>query len=229
MRIAVFAPLYNRTGINPRTDLPYADATGAFQPEGRAFVRHHGDGARLHLFDSSATPRERQVQVTRVLDDYVDLDAVAFFCHGHKLGLQAGFDGAIGAEQLAQAIGTHRSIRTVVLYACDTGRDADNARNDDLQEGPGGDGGFADLLRDDLVGTWARQATVFGHPQTGHTDQLPYVRRFGPTTHLGGEWIISPRDALWARWRRALHDADDSLRFDYPFLTQEQIRSRLSR
>lgn len=223
MRAACFAPSKNRIGINPATSRPWADATGAFQPEARRFARLHGDGVSVYLFNPEADALTRQRQVREALHIHPDLDAVAMFCHGSKLGLQAGYHGRAGAEQLALDLARHRSLRTVVLYCCDTGRDADAQREDDVSDGPGGDGGFADLLRDELAQTYARSVTVFAHPATGHTTHLPYVRRFHHSTGAGGEWIVSPASALFASWRRRMLDRDDDLRFRFPFLAPDEV------
>ena len=227
MRAVAFAPLQNRPGTNPRTGVPWADATGAFQPEALRFAKVHGD-VRVVLFDAFAEKSERRSAVREALRaGPSDIECVAFFCHGHKTGLQTGYDGRTGAEQLAVDLARFSSLHTVVLFACDAGRDGDAASADDIRPGPGGDGGFADLVRDELAQTFARSVTIYAHAATGHTSRLPYVRRFDYATSAGGEWVIEPDSELWKAWRRKLQSPKDDFRLTFPFMTQAELEAAL--
>ncbi|MBK7153843.1 MAG: hypothetical protein IPH72_19025 [Sandaracinaceae bacterium] len=86
----------------------------------------------------------------------------------------------------------------VERYACDAARDDDADRRDDVTQSAGGDGGFADQLRDALA-AHGLTGHVDAHAKPGHTTKNPHLRRFhmdgGPG--VGGEWLVEPGTALW--------------------------------
>ena len=93
-------------------------------------------------------------------------------------------------------------------------------------DGPGGDGGFADALRDALS---ERGVTghVDAHVTTGHTTRNPHVRRFycdGAAAGTGGDWLVAPGSPKWRRWVTALKG---DMRFRFPWLTPAEIDAAL--
>lgn len=209
MSVVAIAPMHNSPGKK--------DATGAFIPEAKAFAKmHHG---RLMLFDSHAPPRSRFVDVIDYLTPMRNVEAVGFFCHGFKSGLQIGVSMRT-VHVLAATLRTC-GVRTVALYACDTARDGDGDRSDDVQPGPGGDGGFASALSAAMPGV-----DVWGHAVAGHATRSPWMRRFRDGGD--GEWAVEPKSALWAAWRRALQD-DAALRLSFPLWPRERLVAELAR
>jgi hypothetical protein len=148
------------------------------------------------------------------------VDHVALFCHGLARGIQTGHDLATVAT-LADAISASTAPPrhlVVTLYACDAA--------DTRTGGPGGDGGFADALRDALS---ERGITghVDAHVTTGHTTKNPYVRRFycdGQAAGTGGDWLVAPGSPKWRAWVRALKG---DMRWRFPWLTPAEIDGAL--
>jgi hypothetical protein len=206
----VFAPQFNTRGRR--------DATGAFQPEAEAFCRARGGVPFLvgNTLDAPAMRAQVYGQIDRAVGP---VRTVACFCHGSGTGIQFGFNRR-NAIDLALAIAkvSTPDVR-VALYCCNTAGGP----------GVGGDGGFADSLRDALCRAGAVQCQVDAHTTAGHTTRNPYARRFlgmgSAVGGVGGLWIVAPRSTLWAKWRRALRDT--SLRFDFPFLSIAEIHARL--
>lgn len=201
------------------------DATGAFHPEAHAFSKAHGGNTLLRLFDNTTTMADRFIEVTRWIESITPgtVDTVAVFCHGYKTGLQFGAT-IRNVDLLAKAIGRACAPSPrIVLYACDAARDADLEWRDDMQAGPGGEGGYADRLRHALRARNVN-ATIYAHATTGHTTHNPYLRRFDPSDLAGGHWVITPHSALWCAWIRALRG---SMRFRFPYLSQREIEAEL--
>ena len=221
MRALIMHPLHN-SGTK-------RDATGAFIPEARAYAKHLramvGDALyewriEVHGFDNRAGKLQRRREVEDLLRDGDPVDTVALFCHGLARGIQTGHDLATVttlAEALVVAAGPSKRL-VVTLYACDAA--------DSPGDGPGGDGGFADALRDALS---ERGITghVDAHVTTGHTTRNPYVRRFwidGQAAGTGGDWLIAPGSPKWRAWVRALKGP---MRFRFPWLTPAEIDAAL--
>jgi len=211
MRLA-FAPRNNAEGKR--------DATGAFQPEARAWAAHVG-GAEVAIFENERPKRLRKAEVLERIRGAKNLSQLAFFCHGWTNGIQAGI-GVPDLPELAAALeetSPNVDVR-VTLYCCSTGGG-----------GNGGDGGFADELRDALCRRGMVRCVVDAHTTPGHTTTNPHVRRFvgTGTEHggAGGSWIVSPGSALWPRWRSMLRSGD--LRFSFPLLGVEEIHTLLAR
>lgn len=221
-RVLCFVPDANTPGK--------ADATGAFLPEARAFARHHGVDPELVIrrFPATAPIQKRRAVCVQAFDTaYEPLDVVAFFCHGWRNGLQAGFLRP-NILVLARLLALHAKIDAhVLLYACETGRDADLQTEDDREPGPGGDGGFADELRD-ACEALGRRITVMGHTTAGHCACNPYARYFAPECGgQGGHWFVEPESALWRKWARTLKDPRSTLRFRFPMMTPAEIGAEL--
>lgn len=223
MKALCFVPDANRPG--------YKDVSGAFLPEAARFCKVHGVDATLHLrtFSASGPTRERRRQVSEAISAHGPMDTIAFFCHGFRRGIQAGFMLAHIPDlaHLLQQHMHHASPR-VILYACDAARDLDLERDDDRDVGPGGDGGFADELRDQCENN-GFPLQVTAHSTRGHTTINPYVRRFVVGTgQKGGYWVIAPRSKYWYRWRQALRARDDTLRYRFPFMSRAAIAHELA-
>lgn len=218
-----FAPRYNTKGRK--------DATGAFQPEARRFLEHHKQAPdRLYIIDNSAPKSAMRRQVLDVLTSYhgTCIECVAFFCHGYKTGMQFGFTKSDLDELASELALLGREDLSVPLYACDTARDADKDRLDDLEEF-GGDGGFADELRDALCRAGVRYCCVDAHTTAGHTSRNPHVRRFegmgSPLGGTGGYYIVPRKNRkAWTAWRKLLKT---DFRYDYPLLTTSHIHEKV--
>ncbi|HMJ10204.1 MAG TPA: hypothetical protein VK524_02305 [Polyangiaceae bacterium] len=209
-----------------------SDVTGAFFPEARAFARYHGcePDQAVRRFPSApnlSLQQRRAVCVDAIMRAPQPLDVLAFFCHGWRDGLQAGFTHS-NVLVLARLIALHADRDAhVLLYACQTGRDGDAQEADDQLPGPGGDGGFADELRDacEVLG---RRITVMGHTTAGHCTWNPFARYFAPGCGgLGGHWYVEPESELWQAWVRALREPRSSLRYRFPFMQPEEIADEL--
>lgn len=224
MKSLVFAPLRNTPGINKRTGKPWRDGD-ELQGESRAFVKRLGFERGVAMFDNRDEMGERRAAVLHHVHaaEPGTLELLAFFCHGWSDGIQGGFKckHVRGLARELQAVAAPEF--TVALYCCSTGDDRDPTTAQ-KQPGPGGDGGFADRLRDELCELGVA-ATVFAHETAGHTTRNPYVRVFRPDERAGGRWLIEEGSELWAAWRRRLHNTD--LRFRFPFLPQELLEEEL--
>jgi len=217
----------------PDADTPGRhDVSGAFLPEALQFLRLHDPSSLpVRRFPAAGPLDERRVAVKHALRERAEqgaplLKTLAFFSHGFRTGLQCGYLSS-NALKLAQLVKLYcKPGGYVVLYACDTGRDSDMDTEDDRMPGPGGEGGFADALRD-ACDALNCQTSVVAHATRGHCTMNPHVRIFRPGGY-GGEWYVDPGDAaLFLRWRKALHSIS-TLRFRFPFMTSEAIRDELT-
>lgn len=234
----VFVPKHN-TGSK-------SDATHAFHPEARRLVERRG--GRIVVVDNKLSPGAMRERVVLVLRDALECDScdeshahrlgwVAFACHGYAKGIQLGFD-LTTVEQLAAAMASVCEEDVVVpLYACSTA--STTARLLRLGSGPGGDGGFADELRDALCRAGLTRCTVDAHITAGHASKNPRVRRFsGDGSRVGGVGGMelfpmgkrgSAQRRTFAEWQRGLADDDDPLRFDFPWMTAGELHDEVAR
>lgn len=210
MRAFVVTPRFN-SPLKPGPDGKPRTKRDAdeFRRESERFVDAHDAVAQRYEIPNLAPFGSRLADLlAAVKGTEAPLGVVAMFCHGWQTGLQCGASlsnvGALGAAL------REKSAEMIILYACSAGRDADAQHDDDLASGPGGDGGFADQLRD------ASGVTVYAHATDGHTTRNPYVRVFRAGERGGGEWVIDPASSEWRAWRRALRE-DPTLRFGFPF------------
>ena len=206
------------------------DATGAFLPEARAFARANSQNpdAIIARFPARELFLRRRAVCLRAIESAPKpLDVLAFFCHGWRDGLQAGWQRTT-LLHLARTLAQHAARDAhVVLYACDTGRDQDELREDDTEPGPGGDGGFADELRD-ACEALGRQITVVGHTTAGHCSYNPFARRFVPGCGgRGGSWFVEPESPLWQAWVHALREPRGTLRYRFWGMTPAEIAAEL--
>lgn len=216
----IFAPQSNTPGKS--------DATGAFIPESQAFAKLHGGIART--FANAKPMGDRRSAWLRSLEGLDRKGRVfALYSHGWPRGVQLGF--LIGhIDTLASTLAVMLPERPMVvnLACCDAARDQDDDRMDDLNDGVGGIGGFADMLCTRLAAHGV-QSKVFAHASTGHTTSNPYVRVFDSQDAYpqGGTWLVSPKDSpkLFLRWRNALRDTD--LRHRFCLMTREALIQEL--
>lgn len=183
------------------------DATGAFRPESVALVKALGLHANVRIFDNNRALPDRRKEVGLALDRVTDLDLVAFLCHGWRDGIQAGW-----TIQTVQDLGDRLALAckrdaTIALYCCDTARDNDGDRKDDVACGPGGRRGFASCLSDAMRARGWR-GNLWAHPTTAHTTKNPYVRVFRQDEEPElGDWACEPHSEHWAKWQAAMQGA----------------------
>ena len=214
------------------------DATGCFEPEAKRFARIHGlSPACVRGLDLVGIPYPHRKRLTAQLihdaGSLAPLDALAFFGHGWANGIQFGYRRHEIPDLCALISNSATRDVILILYACLT---AENDTPDHLIDsvGPGTDGGFADLLRDELVRSGATRGhcRVDAHKTRGHATYNPFFVRFEGRDDVvkgsvGGEWIVSPASPDWPRWVAALHDSASTLRYRFPFMTREQIAAEL--
>ncbi len=155
---------------------------------------------------------------------------VVFINHGWDTGIQMGFNirsepQAQRTREMLQLI-AERSRTDLVLpiYGCDTAKGEN-----------GGEGHFADFVRDTLRDFGLANCRIDGHTVAGKAMECPHVRRFEGSGR-GGEWIIdpgpeplNPSDSFNA-WKHALLERGaDSLKLRYPLMSTAAIRAEVSR
>lgn len=214
-----FAPLHNTPGINPKTGKPYKDAD-YFRRQAQAFLdvmeEEYGYEGKLVVFDNKIPFAQRGKQVLDALVKEKNVNVVSFACHGWKNGIQAGFDLKT-VKKLAAAIAKagNGQYLVVPLFCCSTGDGTPHTPN-----GPGGDGGFADGLRDELCRAGCIYCVVMGHDTAGDTVTNPYAVFFrgdgSATGGNGGMWIVAPDAKMFKAWKAELKSNSD---FKYRFAT----------
>lgn len=198
----------------PTTNMPGRRDAAEFQHEAFVFAELHGLELRAIPNDQSMSRRRNAVS-SALLSTRVPLDCVAFFCHGWQRGIQAGYALAT-VKDLARRIAVASTPDVVVpLYACSAARG-----------GVGGDGGFADRLRDELCRYGATGCRVYGHTTAGHCTRNPFVRVFeGPLPAQGGHWVTAPAPPSSTRFKAALQADGSTLPYLFPFLGPEELHS----
>lgn len=203
------------------------DGSKEFRREADRFLAfHHLGPDSTYRFDTGAPHMERAPDVLQAIEARQDLELVAILSHGWEKGIQPGFT-VRNVDRLAQALArVSKPTLAVVLYCCSTaGGEMPTDR-----DAPGGDGGFADRLRDALCAAGVTQCHVDGHEKVGHTTRNPYVRRFLGTGTTdpgrGGRYLVEPGSALWKRWDHALETSD--LRWRFPLMLPSDIHAELS-
>ncbi len=208
-----------------------SDYTGAFKPEGdryAAFWRTQGDTVDVYRIDVSARSSARVEQVVARLDPAQPLDRLVFLCHGWHTGVQFGLKSdtddrrARLAAFAAKLVAASTDNLAVTLYCCSTGASDD---------GPQGDGGFADVLRDMLCAAGRARVRVFAHTTAGHTTRNARVRYFlgdgSPTGAIGGVDPVTRGTPEYRRLDARFDDRADTLRFRVPYLTTEELLAEL--
>ena len=200
------------------------------------FMKSRGDEARIVVLDVAKLPIGQRFNVVRAHLVAIAggtaaerVGQVAFFCHGWSAALQLCPKSRV--QQLAEAIAAAgaSSAVLVTLYSCSTGSDLKAATSEVIGEGPGGDGGFADMLRDALCAAEAIWCRVDAHTVLGHTTRNPYLRRFSglgvSTGGIGGQWLVTPKSAAWSRWVTA---CKGTLRWRFPMMAATEIHAELA-
>lgn len=234
---------HDRPGINPKTGHEWNDATAAFVPEAKAFAaRHNLTGGAVEVDNRKpiAAVRHEVEEAFRAARFHAGepLELVAIMCHGTRRSLQLAGSFAPGSlvreptiwlgDLLAATCAEHAKI---FLAACSAARDSDAQIDDDRDDGPGGEGGFTDGVRDRLVERGMAGGWIDAHVEAGHTTSNPYVRRFfiDPGDTFGAGWLVRPRSKLWGRWTRRLADrTHDDLRIRYTALEVEDLFAELA-
>ena len=202
------------------------DASRAFIPEAKRFLAYwESEGLRTHLalINNRARVATRRKQVIDALGGAGSLKHLAIFAHGWRTGIQMGFRlGHLAALGRKIAEHTVDDAPVVTLYTCSTAQGS----------GSGGDGGFADELRDALCREGMIECRVDGHVTKGHTTRNPHVRRFegegSPFGEIGGRYIVKPRGRLWWPWKQALRGPDDTFRYAYGRMSIADIHNEIS-
>jgi hypothetical protein len=208
------------------------DYTGAFKPESERYAtywRAQGDTVHVHRIDVSEGRTARAAAMLAHIEARAPIDALVLLCHGWEKGVQFGLSiedskGSAAlmtfAERLARA---SNPPLYVVLYCCLTGAS---------DEGPQGDGGFADQLRDALCAAGRPDVHIFAHTTAGHTTRNARIRLFrGDGSATGGTGGVDPVARGTTAFRRLderLHDKGDPLRWQIPFLTPDAIVAELA-
>jgi len=198
------------------------DASQAFVPEAKAFAHYwqtDGYDARFVPLDNRHARTARRAETIMAL--LPPLRHVALFGHGWRSGIQHGF-GLRDLPALARHLryAALDDALVVTLYCCSTAQGA-----------AGGDGGFADTLRDALCLEGITHCRVDAHETRGHTTRNPNVRRFeGQGSVYGGQgggYLVRPRGPLWGAWKAALQDREDPLRYRMSRLSVAEIHGIL--
>lgn len=188
------------------------DWSGAFRPESMRFVIASGDTrSKTRAIDTKLPLAKQRDEIERAIVE-VQPEELGVFCHGFPRRIELGHTVAtVGAlARVLRAVGCYR----VGLYACSTA----------IGTGPGGDGGFADELRDALDHADAR---VVAHVVAGHATMSPHVRFFDGHAGAGGIDVVPRGSPLWRRWCQRLRDVDDPLRWDLLTMSVAEIRAAL--
>lgn len=218
--------------------LVIGDGKGAREFNGQAtewqtWMRARGIECRLAVLPVAGVPLLRRWNyVSRALDANADeqLGHLALFCHGWSSGVQ--LVAAERVKHLARAVAklTRGSKRVIVtLYCCTAGSDTNPKTPETSGAAPGGDGGFADLLRDALCAEGVVDCRVDAHTILGHTTRNPFVRRFegagSPVGGVGGGWLVEPQSEHWHAWDKAV---ERELRWEFPLLDAGAIHAKLA-
>lgn len=225
--------IYSNTNVKGKRD-----ATGAFIPEARAFSARY-DVPIENQFGVKCPNVSKAVRRRRVLDflhqrvqEADGIECLALFCHGWPKGIQFGFNLQHIPQLVNAIIKRSEGELYIPIYACLTAEDEvrDNQKG---EIGPATDGGFADLLRDELERNGIKKGWVDGHKTAGHTTWNPYVVRFLMDSvseldeqGIGGSWLVGPRSQLWREWREALREG--SFRYEFPFMTELEVKAKLA-
>ena len=223
---------YGNLVFLPNRNTKKADYTGAFLPESNAYAKVHNipedDVFEIDVHGTNKTQRREQVLLA--IEDrgqhHDIIKSIAFFCHGLKNQIQLGFN-VNNLFLLARDMGKYCDEEVVVpIYACSAARDLDRQIADDQDpDAIGGDGGFADILRDALCSEHMTYCRVMAHVTTGHTTVNPWVRFFDGDGNVdggeGGYWVVPPKKELWRRWIHWLRK--DNNRFRFPFMSYVDI------
>ena len=245
--------------FTPDRDKTRRDYSLVFKPEAEKFARVHADlDCEIHEIDVSKNMAARRRQTMGIVNESGNIDGIAMFMHGWSRGIQCGLrlqDVKAFAEAVADntQCGKYPEEKLeVILYCCLTADAPGGDKAQQKQSGPGGDGGFADRVRDEFCKVGLPWIEVFAHTTKGHSTRNPYVRSFNgdgsPLGAVDGQWVVRPPakgapSPLWKAWRDALWSkgafergtfragsftcARKDFRFHVPFMTTEELHSAL--
>jgi hypothetical protein len=196
------------------------DYTGAFRPEAERFARYYGGRVvSIPLDISQAAQRTRMIAALRDMRSVCQGPVVGFFCHGFSKRIELGFDRT-SIPSLVKEL-EKSGIHDVALYTCSTGMGAN-----------GGDGNFADLLRDEMCRQGLTECRVVAHSTAGHTTMNPHKRFFhvlgSSVGGIGGVEVSRSGSRTWRRWRERLRAPNDTLRFQLPRMDLAEIVEEIS-
>lgn len=195
-----------------------------FRPESEGFekvARARGLSVTVREIDLGRPVEARAAQFLTAVDLAVKsedaLTHIAWFGHGLPRSLP---QVSVSPDEFAAHLASpKRPSPTVALYSC---LNADG-------EGPGGDGGYCDQLRDALCRSGSSWCRVVGHAWEGHAGWNPSLREFlglgSESGGVGGTWVVAPKTRLWPRWVRAMRETD--LRWRVPFMTTAEVHAEL--
>lgn len=231
MKHIIFTPDRNSKKADGTMD---NDFVGAFDPESRRYAKYWrscGDEVVLLTFDLSKRAKDRVESVLAAIETNAPIDRLAFFCHGWRTGLQPGLSsgdvvGRAGLMKFAQRLAAASTPGLkIALYACSTG-------SSNGPPGDGGDGGFADLLRDALCASGREHVTIFAHTTAGHTTRNEFIRLFSghgnPLGGIGGDDVVVRKSAMLTKLDTRLNAASDDFRWRIPYLSADEIRAELT-
>lgn len=214
------------------------DASGAFIPEAKAFAKLHEipDENVIGIKLPKVAKRKRRDQTLAAIAEAGKdrlLDAIALFGHGWPRGIQFGFNREHIPQLVEHLIQYCQPDVKITLFAC-------LAAENDVRDrsvtnlGPATDGGFADLLRDEMVRRGLDRGWVDGHKTAGHTSWNPFLVRFlcadvdDPEIGAqGGAWLVAPRSETWKKWIAKLRDQKSGMRYRFPFLREIEVKAEL--
>lgn len=228
---------YSNLIFLPDRNTKKADFSGAFLPEAKLYRQYFSiPPQNVCQIDISKDFRERRKEVIDFIHKQAKEDTVirsiAFFCHGLKNKIQLGFSTQT-LHTLAEVMGQYCDEEVIVpIYACSTARNLNPTIADDMEPNTvGGDGGFADLLRDSLCANHMTYCRVMAHVTAGHTTTNPWVRFFDGDGNEeggnGGYWVVEPKSELWKKWIKWLRTKDN--RFRFPFMSYVDILDEVSK
>ena len=202
------------------------DAGGAFIPEAINFNKHRtaqGDTVQVIPFKNSLPQGKRLDEFLKLIDGANPFDAFVYLGHGLRNGLpSAGLTQASRkrfTDLLIKKAKNKKSLY-VTLFACSAAETTTGQ--------PGGEGGFADKVRDDLVDAGFTQGWIDAHSVPGHATQNSMLRRFYLSKEQeasGGSWLVAPGSPEFAQWRKKLNSPwkKDPFRFNFPYMTATQV------
>lgn len=206
--------------LTPDRNVRLSDYSGAFKLEAMKFCTLYG-GRRVEV-PLDRPQRFQKETVLGAIESFPvgELECVAFFCHGFQKKLQFAFTNG-NAGELAGALAA-RGCSRVALYACSTGSGP----------GPGGDGGFADVLRDKMCMAGLKDCRVLGHRVSGHTTTNRKKRFFdgmgSETGGAGGYDVVTESSVLWSSWSKRIRDTKDPFRFRIMWMSVAEIHAELA-
>ncbi len=218
MNILVLHASEDTNGVN--------DATGAFIPEAINFNKHRtskGDVVQIFPYKNTLGNQKRFEAFCKLIEDANDFDAFVYLGHGLRNSLPSAGVTQANRKKFTDLLykkSKNKKKLYVTLFACSTA--------ETTTKQPGGEGGFADKVRDDLVALGMTEGWIDAHPTPGHATQNSQVKRFyisEEESPKGGSWIVTPGSPEFKKWRQRLNSKwrEDPFRFDFPYLNQVDI------